>query len=260
MYVVSVVSFNRKEVLRRTLAALERHTVEPYQVLVSDNGSQDGTRGFLLQYAEEHPGLVDLWLLDQNYGIAKARNAHWGRCLGYDVVRMDDKVEVQTPYWLSILAEQSRRYRSIMALTDPATESLWSQADAADSAEVPTWKCGAAMFIPAELAGRLGAWCEDYGLYGYEDLDYMDRAACLGWGFRYSLRARGRHLASAGPAGREYVKQFEGVYRGNSRAYADGERDLCLPLEDTVGNRLGQEFTCQTSLVRTGTALALDYP
>ena len=260
MITISIVTLNRREVLRRALLAIEKATTEPYRILISDNGSTDGTPEFLAQYADEHPGLVDLWLLPENVGISKARNAHWSHCVGQDTLRMDDKIEILSPHWSQIMRRQAREAQALIAFTDPSTEQLWHTAvNDAQVAYVPTWKCGAGMFIPGEVSAKLGGWDECFGLYGHEDLAYMDRAEAIGWKFGYTLCAYARHLAAAGTKGREYVQPFIPIYEERKREYADGERDLSIPIESTDGYALGAEGPL-TSLVRRGSALALAFP
>ena len=254
MYYISMVTMNRVEILRRVLMQLERCTLDPYKLLITDNGSTDGTAGFLRQYADERPGQVELWLLPENIGVCKARNAHWGQCIGRDAVKLDDKVEIRSAHWLPIVFEQCYRLHAIMGFTDPETEQLWAHAAELEATVYPQWKCGASMFIPGELSTALGAFCEDYGLYGHEDLDYMDRAECLGWRpWLYTLKAYGRHLARAGTWGREYVKPFVPIYEANREDYRQGQKDLCIPIEGTEGHRVGQ-LQGGSSLVRRGVA------
>lgn len=262
---ISIVTYNRVGVLRRTLAALERHTFEPYQLLISDNGSSDGTSAFLIEYARAFPRAVDVWLLPKNVGIARARNAHWGRCVGHDTVRLDDKIEVQTPYWSQIMRRQATQHHALIAFTDPETEGLWEIANQQEVVGYPTWKCGAGMFIPDELTVKLGAWDEMNWpdgsplLYGYEDLLWMDRAEALGWQFLYSLSTHARFLARASAESRRVAQEFEPFYKARVEEYKAGERDLFIDPAMTEGAQytdLGQH----ARHAQVGTAMELPYP
>jgi glycosyltransferase involved in cell wall biosynthesis len=42
---IGVSTYNRKESLVRTLEAVRRHTKSNYEIVVSDDGSRDGTQG-----------------------------------------------------------------------------------------------------------------------------------------------------------------------------------------------------------------------
>lgn len=250
---VSLVTWNRVRVLEKTLRALERNTKEPYRVLVSDNGSGDGTQLFLESYADEHPGLVDLYFMPENSGIAVARNAHWAECVGQDAVRLDDKVCIESPYWSQIMRRQAYQHHSLIAFTDPDTEGLWTHAKETEVAEFAAWTCGASLFIPAEVSEKLGGWSEDYGLYGHEDLDYMDRAASIGWPFRYTLAAHATFLARANPATRAGTEPFVATYQKAKAEYLAGERDIFIPLA-------AEKTLARTALIREGHAMELAWP
>lgn len=70
---MAVVSHNRKEVLRRCLASLERaEGRETFQIIVVDNGSQDGSAELEAEFPNEQ------WVrLPKNFGLTKAWNLGW---------------------------------------------------------------------------------------------------------------------------------------------------------------------------------------
>lgn len=258
---------NRCETLRRVLIALERHTFEPYHLLITDNGSSDNTPAMLTQYASDHPGQVDLWLLPENVGLARARNAHWARCIGSDTVRLDDKIQIDSPGWSQILRRQATQHHSLIAFLDPDTALLWDRyASEAEAVEYAPWKCGASMFIPAEVSAALGAWDEmtwpESGeplLYGYEDLTWMDRAEAIGWKFKYSLSARATFLARASAATRATAQKYEPTYKARQAEYLNGERDIFIDIESTEGHAHAGQLQ-RASHARRGTAMELSYP
>lgn len=67
----AVLSFNRLPDLKRTLASVL--AIEGLRVLVLDNGSTDGSAGFLREAAAAHPERLRVILREENIGIA-ARN------------------------------------------------------------------------------------------------------------------------------------------------------------------------------------------
>lgn len=258
---------NRREILRRCLDSLRRHTREPFHIHVSDQGSTDGTPAMLTAYAAECPGLMSLYLLTENAGLARARNSHWANCLGNDVMRLDDKVEILTPFWSQIIRRQALNHHCITGLLDPDTEFLLYHPDAqrSDVIEFPTWKCGAACFYPAEVANQLGGWDEmnwedgETLKYGWEDLLSMDRAEQIGWPFRYSTSVIAQFMARAGAETRARAMQFEGFYRARRAEYQEGKRDIFIDITQTEGYRLGQSVPV-SSLVSVGAAMELSFP
>lgn len=247
------------------MLALERHTVEPFVVHVAINGSTDGTQAMLAQYAADRPGMLDVLDLGENVGIARARNSHWATCVGHDAFRMDDKIEIRTPYWSQQLRRQATQHRALIVLTDPDTDVLWRRADEQEIAVYPPWQCGAAMWIPGEVSERLGAWDEMIWpdgsplLYGYEDLAYFARAEAIGWRWAYSLVVKADFLARANPASRARAAAFDPIYQARKAEYLNGERDLLIPVETTEGHRRGGQVT-DSALVRSGSAATLAYP
>jgi N-acetylglucosaminyl-diphospho-decaprenol L-rhamnosyltransferase len=90
---VVVVSQNRVESLRRCLAALERSEGrEAYQVIVVDNGSQDGSA----QLDSEFSNLQ--WIrLPKNFGLTKAWNLGWRAADAPYVFFLHDDAEIEPP-------------------------------------------------------------------------------------------------------------------------------------------------------------------
>lgn len=265
MLTVSIVTWNRRDVLEQVLVAMERQARGvPYRVLVTDNGSTDGTAGMLREYALTAPVPVDVWLLPENLGIAKARNAHWQQALDYGqpILRLDDKVRLETPYWPAILAEQAARHRRVICLTDPVTEHLWGAAHQTDLVTgFDSWICGAAMLTPHGLAADLGGWCEEYGLYGHEDLDWIERAALLGYGWGYSVRVYGRHLARASAERRAGIEPYIPVWEANRAAYRAGERGAYISLSETAAEHWSARARWHPgAAVQQGDATSLPWP
>ena len=89
-YYISMVTMNRREVLQRAIEAIQEHTDVDYKLLITDNGSTDGTQDYLRELDEK--GVIKAYLLPENIGVSKARNLHWKECIGSPSVRMDDKV------------------------------------------------------------------------------------------------------------------------------------------------------------------------
>jgi GT2 family glycosyltransferase len=86
---------NRRDSLRRTLAALEEQTLTPQEVIVVDDASSDGTGTML---AAEFPGVIYL-RLDERGGPAAARN-RGVRAAGSDLIAFTDDDSIPEPGWL----------------------------------------------------------------------------------------------------------------------------------------------------------------
>jgi len=230
-FAISLVTMNRCAILERVLdgiaatCAAERPTI-----LVSDNGSEDGTPAMLRE--REARGELRAWLLPENVGIAKARNAHWGECIGKDTVRMDDKALPLTVGWLGILKRQSEWWHACIGTPyDPTVQVLWLYEPLYDFVE---WnqagEGGPVLFVPAALTEALGGWDEIEGLrYGWEDVLLNHRARLLGWRYGFSLRVKFEMLASASAATRLQALDFHAAYMERRREYEEGLRDVFIP-------------------------------
>jgi glycosyltransferase involved in cell wall biosynthesis len=89
---VVIPTYQRRESLLRTLASLRRQTVAPetYEVIVSVDGSTDGTAEAVRGYAAPYASSV---LVQPRRGRARARNAGIRAAVGDVIVLLDDDME-----------------------------------------------------------------------------------------------------------------------------------------------------------------------
>ncbi|MFQ5591200.1 MAG: glycosyltransferase family 2 protein [Phycisphaerae bacterium] len=102
---VSVVipSRNRRELLGRCLEALSRQTHPPYEVVVVDDGSSDGTWEYLARFANDHADMSLRCLRnDSHLGANPSRNRGIREC-GADFVAFLDDDCVPAADWLERL-------------------------------------------------------------------------------------------------------------------------------------------------------------
>jgi O-antigen biosynthesis protein len=92
---VIIATRNRRDSLRRTLSALEKQTLTPHEVIVVDDGSNDGTG---TMFAAEFPGAIYL-RLDERRGPAAARNLGV-RAATAELVAFTDDDCIPPPGWL----------------------------------------------------------------------------------------------------------------------------------------------------------------
>ena len=93
---ISVVTptHNKVSLLRRTLGSLEGQDLDPsgFEVVIVDDGSTDGTPGFLASY---RPGFhVEVATAPENRGRSAARNLGLSRARGDLIVFLDDDMEL----------------------------------------------------------------------------------------------------------------------------------------------------------------------
>jgi glycosyltransferase involved in cell wall biosynthesis len=95
---VVIPTYNRLDVLPEVLAALEaQRTAVPFEVVVVDDGSSDGTEAWLAAW---EPRMPARWLRQENSGPAAARNAGVQAAEGRLVAFLGDDT-VPAPGWLA---------------------------------------------------------------------------------------------------------------------------------------------------------------
>jgi GT2 family glycosyltransferase len=215
---VVIPSWNSLALLPRCLDSLEQQQLE-LEILVVDNGSDDGTLDYLQREG------VPLMSLPQNVGFARAVN------LG--------AAQVQAPFILALNADTVLEPGAVQALVealeaeqalggvqprilqlteegmDSATARLYSAGQAltrdgraielgAGEAQSPRYLaageifgvCGAACLLRRELFDQLGGYDERYFSF-YEDVDLNLRGQIAGWRFSYVPEAVVWHVGNA---------------------------------------------------------------
>ena len=98
LWSVVVPTYNRLPILQKCLAALEKQTItQPYEVVVVDDGSTDGTVEFLQSHTDDFPHVR--LLLQNHEGAAIARNTGIDAAKGEIIVFIDSDLVV-TPVFL----------------------------------------------------------------------------------------------------------------------------------------------------------------
>jgi GT2 family glycosyltransferase len=204
--VISVVipNWNGRRWLPGCLAALAAQELAPDQVIVVDNGSSDGSVGYL---RDEHPGVTVLEL-SENTGFAHAANLGLRVARGEFVALVNADVEL-APDWLartSAVMEAHPEAGSVackmLSLRDPQIvddagdvlrrdgvceqrgrfgpdDGRWDE-----PGEVFGACAGAALYRRAAVAGAGGGFHEPYFAY-LEDVDLALRLRLAGWTCRY---------------------------------------------------------------------------
>src|SRR5262245_50338862 len=110
-----VVTYNSVALLTDFFAALAATTYQPYEVLVVDNASSDGTAAYI---AERHPE-VKLLANATNQGFGRACN-QGARAAGGEMLLFLNPDVIVTPDWLTILVRHLRE-RPDAAILCPTT-------------------------------------------------------------------------------------------------------------------------------------------
>lgn len=104
---VAVITYNMERYLPALLDSVLRQKVEfPYEVVVDDDRSPDGSRGIILDYAARFPGVVVPSLRDENVGGSRNMYGIMRRCRGRYIAILegddwweaDDKLQYQVGF------------------------------------------------------------------------------------------------------------------------------------------------------------------
>lgn len=71
---VYITSYNQKEYLVEAIESVLNQTLQPYEIIIVDDYSTDGSQKIIADYALRYPDLIKPVYHDQNMGIARTRN------------------------------------------------------------------------------------------------------------------------------------------------------------------------------------------
>jgi glycosyltransferase involved in cell wall biosynthesis len=202
---VIIPAYNNRPVLERALQALAAQTIsrDRYEIVIVDDGSTDGTA----EMAQRFRGLVQMQYLSQaNRGRAAARN------LGARAARGRILVFLDSDFWAAphLLAEHLKHYPA-----DARDIGIQGASRTHPDALVTPFMRAREVYIeiPPGPPGRLslfristrnlsllksdfmaaGGFDEEFGGYGWEDIELAWRLRAQGVRFSYEPRAVGDH-------------------------------------------------------------------
>ena len=190
---IIIVTYNRLEYTRLCVDSIVAHTPEPYQLIVVDNASSDGT----VDYLRERFGDDAVIANDSNEGFVKAANRGMASAKGRYVLLLNNDTVV-TPGWLAALQAAAERtpdagivsgkiigpdgrvqlagaYIAFDGSARMIGEGLPEDPSLATEREV-CYVGGHCMLIRREVIESIGLLDDSYGFGYHEDTDYCYRA------------------------------------------------------------------------------------
>ena len=197
---IIVLTWNQLPYTQECLASIAAHTSEPYELIVVDNGSTDGTVAWLQQHAQEDHH-IRIITNDANLGFAKGCNQGIEAAHGEYILLLNNDVVV-TAEWLSGLLECYQR-KPHVGIVGPMTNNISGIQRVADIgyaaiADMHTFAqifrqsnryrmienrriVGFCMLFSKRLADEIGLLDESFGSGNFEDDDYCLRAELAGY-------------------------------------------------------------------------------
>ncbi|MBI1349395.1 glycosyltransferase [bacterium] len=230
---IILVAHNQLHYTRQCLESLRFRTDEPYELIVVDNGSTDGTVDYLR-------GQADLRLIEnaENRGFPAAVNQGLAIAQGQQLLLLNNDTIVTTG-WLRRLLDALHRdpqvglvgpvsnqvsgpqqitvpYRDLASLDGFAWE--WGQQHAGQLQELERL-VGFCLLFRREVLEQIGGLDERFGIGNFEDDDYCRRARLAGFRTVVAVDSFVHHFG-----GRTFVGagiDFAALMQANERLYRD---------------------------------------
>ncbi len=187
MLSVVIPTFRKPVLLRRTLEALAPQVRElsvACEIVVVDDGSNDETPAVIASLASQLP--VRREAPPRNEGRARARNRGWRAARGEWVLFLDDDIVLRRGALAAHVAAQQTRPAAYLGDVVTAPEVIDSSlfeyldtrgvAKTAAGAEVPSrYLLTQNVSVPRMSLDQIGGFDEEFGAYGFEDMEIAFR-------------------------------------------------------------------------------------
>ncbi len=194
--VISV--WNRKDDLRENLAAIEKLTREPLEVIVVDNDSNDGTPEMVL---EEFPYVHLIRMPHSNYGACATFNVGFASARGKWIGILDDDVILPEDWIEALLAAADKEPETTAVLSSRVEEPEMPQWFLESKGQLtPRYMStfrGCASLARADVLRDCGFYDEELFIFGNER-DLTARLLNKGYRVKYVPEVRVWHKAPFG--------------------------------------------------------------
>jgi len=212
---IIIPNWNGKSYLDRCLSSLRNQSYSDFETIVVDNGSTDGSQGYIRDNFSD----VILLELEKNLGFTGACNAGFEIATGILIVLLNNDTEVDSN-WIATIVEsfnsdeevgivaskimlfdQRDRFHSAGDLYyvdgTPGNRGVWQEdIGQYDQPELVFSACGAAAAYRRSLIDEIGFLDEDL-YFSCEDVDMGWRAQLAGWKVLYDPQAIVYHKLKA---------------------------------------------------------------
>ena len=200
---IIILAHNQLKDTQQCLASIEKHTPQPHELILVDNGSTDGTGQFFRTYATKH-NHARIILNRENLGFSAGNNQGLA-CATGDAILLLNNDTVATPGWLermlttldlypecglvgpvsnSVSGPQlisSANYSSLEQL--PKFAAQWCASHAGQSAEARRL-VGFCLLLRRAVVEKIGGLDPQFGSGNFEDDDLCIRAGLAGFKLR----------------------------------------------------------------------------
>lgn len=231
---IVILTRNQLEHTVRCLESIERHTPEPHEIVIVDNGSTDGSVDWLKEWAEGRPN-ARLLLNHRNAGFGAGCNVGMAASRGTDFVLLNNDTVV-TEGWLGrqldrladdpnvgIVGPMTNRASGPQVVADVPYRDLegmqrfasaWAHQHAGQTMEAQRMPAFC-WVVRREVVDAIGGFDERFGAGNFEDDDFCLRAAQVGWRSQIARDVFIHHVGSQTFAGEriDYAASMERNFR-----------------------------------------------
>lgn len=135
---VLIVTYNHEKHIAAAIdSALAQKTLFPFEILISEDASTDGTAAIVQDYAVAYPHIVTLVRSDRNIrsnevvarGLRQARGRYLALLDGDDFWTSETKLQEQSDYLETNAAISAVFHNAAVAVGDEVTDSRWTPPD-----------------------------------------------------------------------------------------------------------------------------------
>lgn len=237
-----MVTYNRLELTKQTVENIYKTVNFPFEFIIIDNASTDGTIEYLNQLNKERDN-IHLKFNNTNLGIAVGRNkallkadelnTEWYVTIDNDVLFHDG--------WLTEcidILKHNKHFGAIGVSFEDAVYPLIKANGYEFEYKVKGNLGTACMVFHKSLHKMLGFFSMDYGTYGLEDSTFGNRIIFAGLKLGY-IKIHGQHIGSGendiGPYREFKTKEHDShlqQYYKDYGLYATGQKSLYIPFKD----------------------------
>jgi len=108
---VIVTSYNQKDYLVQTIDSILNQTIRPYELIICDDCSRDGSQELIMHYAGLYPGMITPVFQKKNLGVTRNRNTGIKAAKG-DYITTLDGDDLYLPEKLEKEIQEAKRHNA----------------------------------------------------------------------------------------------------------------------------------------------------
>lgn len=183
---IVMLTYNQLALTKQCLASLESDTNVPYELILVDNNSTDGTKEFLRQYCQVSREKSKTVFIDneKNLGFASGVNQGLRECTSEYICLLNNDTVLRRG-WVDNLIHTLENYPNAQVVGPKSTgtfppQYIETEAQLDGKIEEVSIMYGFCLVFRRELLKKIGALDERYKIGNFEDHDFNERVMRIG--------------------------------------------------------------------------------